>query len=134
MSKINKPIIGVAPGHAFNSGATFLQATARPTVTLDTKIAFNEASFGFVPHGGSSYYLSRLPGEIGTFLALTGLPITGVDAKEFGIVEEVVHYSEPYEEKVANVLMSMDFPTPNYNLKSNHGRWFPLHERIKKEK
>jgi len=34
---------------------------------------------GFVPHGGSSFYLSRMPGEIGTFLALTGLPLDSFD-------------------------------------------------------
>ena len=121
-SKLNKPLIGVAPGHSFNSGATFLQATGRPTVTLDTKISFNEATFGFVPHAGSSYYLSRLPGEIGTFLALTGFPITGIDAKEFGIADELVHYSEAYEEDIAEILFSMDFPVPNHDLLSNKGR------------
>ena len=56
-------------------------------MTLDSKLSFNEASFGFVPHGGSSFYLSRLPGEIGTFLALTGFPLTGIDAKEIGIAD-----------------------------------------------
>ena len=87
MAKINKPVLGVAPGHSFNSGAALMQATASPTTTLNSKISYNETSFGFVPHGGATYYLSRLPGEIGTFLALTGLPISGVDAKEFGIAE-----------------------------------------------
>ena len=111
-SKINKPIIGVAPGHAYNSGAAFLQATALPTVTLDSKLCFNDVTFGFVPHGGSSYYLSRLPGEIGTFLALTGLPITGIDAKEFGIADELVHYSSAFEEDLTDILFSMEFPLP----------------------
>ena len=91
-------------------------------MTLDTKISFNEATFGFVPHAGSSYYLSRLPGEIGTFLALTGFPITGIDAKEFGIADELVHYSEAYEEDIAEILFSMDFPVPNHDLLSNKGR------------
>ena len=44
-SKLNKPLLGVAPGHAYNSGAAFLQATGRPTVTLDSKLCFNEVSF-----------------------------------------------------------------------------------------
>lgn len=58
--------------------------------TLSSKIKFNEASFGFIPHGGSSFYLSRLEGEIGVFLALTGLPISGVDACRFNIAENIV--------------------------------------------
>lgn len=114
--------MGVAPGHSFNSGATFLQATGRPTVTLDSKLCFNEVSFGFVPHGGASFYLSRLPGEIGTFLALTGLPITGIDAKEFGIADQIVHYSQPYEEEVSDILLAMEFPIPNGHLLGDRGR------------
>ena len=78
-----------------------------------------------MPHGGSSYYLSRLPGEIGTFLALTGLPITGIDAKEFGIAEGLVHYSSAYEEEMTDILFAMDFPLPNSYLMSNKGRFNP---------
>lgn len=124
-SKINKPIISVAPGHSFNSGATLLQASGYPTVTLDSKLSFNEVTFGFVPHGGSSYYLSRLPGEIGTFLALTGLPITGIDAKEFGIADELVHHSTFYEEEIADILMAMEFPIPNFETIGDRGRQNP---------
>ena len=81
-------------------------------MTLDSKLSFNEVSFGFVPHGGSSFYLSRLPGEIGTFLAVTGLPITGIDAKEFGIAENLVHYSSAYEEDLTDMLLALEFPIP----------------------
>lgn len=129
-SKINKPIIGVAPGQSYNSGATFLQATGYPTVMQDSKLAFNEVSFGFVPHSGASYYLSRLPGEIGTFLALTGLPVSGVDAKEFGIAEEIVHSSPTYEEDVIEIMMAMDFPIPDGDILSNKGRVQPWKEEI----
>ena len=62
-----------------------------PTSAPNTKIAFNEVQFGFVPHAGSSYYLSRLPGELGTYLALTGLPLTGVDARVLGMTDMYVH-------------------------------------------
>ncbi len=120
----------MAPGHSFNSGASFLQATALPTVTLDSRISFNDVQFGFVPHGGSSYYLSRLPGEIGTFLALTGIPISGIDAKEFGIADELVHYSTAFEEEISDILFSMEFPIPNYDLLSNKGRLDPWKKAI----
>ena len=79
--------MSVAPGHSYNSGAAFLQGTSYPIATLNSKLCFNEVSFGFIPHGGSSYYLSRLPGELGKFLAITGLPLTGVDALEFQAVD-----------------------------------------------
>jgi len=129
-AKLNKPLIGVAPGHSFNSGAALLQATGLPTVTLDSKLSFNDASFGFVPHGGSSYYLSRLPGEIGAFLAITGFQINGIDAKEIGIAESLVHSSESYEETMSDILLAMDFPVPNMDLIANKGRIDTWREEI----
>ena len=106
----------MAPGHSYNSGAALFQSTGYPTVTLDSKLSFNEVSFGFVPHGGTSFYLSRLPGELGTFLALTGFPLTGIDARELGIADSLVHYSQAYEEELVDILFAMEFPVPNYDL------------------
>lgn len=60
LASCNKPLIAVAPGHSMNSGAALLAAASHPLATLDSKIAFNEVTFGFVPHAGATYYLSRL--------------------------------------------------------------------------
>mgnify|MGYP002630263268 CR=1 FL=1 len=70
----------IGAGHNFNSGAGLFAASGLPTITNTTLVAFNECTFGFVPHAGSTYYTSRLPGDFGTFLMLTGFPITGNDA------------------------------------------------------
>jgi len=42
---------------------------------------YPETGYGYVPDSGSIYTLSRFPGEIGTFLALTGYNIRGADLK-----------------------------------------------------
>jgi enoyl-CoA hydratase len=55
------------------------------------KIRFNEAKIGFVPHSGASYYLSRLPGEIGTYAALTGNLLNGDDC----LAAELTEYRQP---------------------------------------
>jgi hypothetical protein len=75
---------------------------------MNSKVAFNDVTFGFVPHGGSTYYLSRLPGELGTFLAVTGLPLNGIDAVMLGITDELVHYSKEYEKVVLDTMMNLD--------------------------
>lgn len=90
----------IAPGHSYNSGASLLQASSLPVVTFNSKIQFNEVEYGFTPHGGSSFYLSRLAGEIGTFLALTGMPITGIDACRFNIAEKLVPMIKGIEDDV----------------------------------
>lgn len=64
-------------------------------------------------------------------MALTGFPITGVDAKEFGIADELVHYSSAYEEEISDILFAMEFPIPNYDLISGKGHINPRLERIR---
>lgn len=45
--------------------------------TENTLFAMPETKIGFFPDVGASYFLSRLDGEIGTYLALTGGLIKG---------------------------------------------------------
>ena len=46
-----------------------------------------EASIGFFPDIGATWLLSRAPGEIGTFLGLTGEGIGGADAIYAGLAD-----------------------------------------------
>lgn len=80
-------------------------------VTLDSQVAFNEVKFGFVPHSGATYYLANtMPGDFGTFMALTGLPIHGSDACRMKLTEGVVQDPKYYAEEVADVLHSQEYP------------------------
>ena len=96
IASVNKPLIALATGHAMNSGAALLAAAGHPMTTMNTKLAFNEVTFGFVPHSGATYYLSRMPGEFGTFMALTGLPIHGTDAARIELTKGIVHNPVEY--------------------------------------
>lgn len=87
-------------------------------------------SYGFVPHGGSTYYLSRLPGELGTFLAVTGLPMTGIDAKELGLSDMIIHQSITYEDMLVDYFKYLSFPLPNGWWLSNCGRNDPWNEML----
>jgi len=110
VAHMNKPIIAVAPGHAFNSGAALLAACGHPMSTLDAKVGFNEVTFGFVPHSGGAFYMSRMKGEFGTFMALTGLPIHGSDAVRMDISRGIVHDTQEYSQEVSDHVSSMPFP------------------------
>jgi enoyl-CoA hydratase/carnithine racemase len=71
-------------------GAGLLAASNIPTVYDTAEVSFPEASqYGFVPLGGSTYFLSRLPDEFGTFLALTGQIINGPDIVYANFAERV---------------------------------------------
>ena len=125
MAKTNKPIITAAPGHSFNSGAALLSASGMPLVTAGSLLSYNEVTFGFVPHGGASFYLSRLPHELGTFLALTGIPITGADVKEFNLADEVINLTKEFELNMSEDYLAMDAPIPNVALISQNYKYLP---------
>ena len=75
-------------------------------MTVDSKMAFNECTFGFVPHSGATYYLSRLPHEFGTFMALTGMPIHGTDASKLNLVDGILQNNVDMDLAVADVIYS----------------------------
>lgn len=62
-----------------NSAATIFSNL--PFVLADKKSIWflNETGLGYIPDSGSSYFLSRLSGELGTYLALTGNPLFAED-------------------------------------------------------
>lgn len=113
MGALNKPLIAAAPGNAFNSGATLLAATGLPLVNNGTKLAFDEATYGFVPHAGATYYLSRLPGEFGTFLALTGMRIDGSDAIRLGLADGAVQDSTKLDQELGEIIRAQEW-RPTY--------------------
>ena len=104
----------VAPGHSFNSAAGLLAASGLPSICHDTRIAFNECTFGFIPHAGNTYYASRMPGDFGTFLTLTGMPMTGKDAIKIGLADKLIDEPETYEYEVGDIMQALDPATaPN---------------------
>jgi enoyl-CoA hydratase/carnithine racemase len=70
-------------GHG-RTGATMRIATDR------TKMAMPETNIGLFPDVGGGYFLSRCPGRIGEYLALTGQALTGADALAVGLADVLV--------------------------------------------
>jgi enoyl-CoA hydratase len=49
------------------------------------KFAMPEVGIGFFPDVGATWFLPRLPGQVGTWVALTGASLDAADATAFGI-------------------------------------------------
>jgi len=98
----------VAPGHIFNSGAGLLAASGVPSICYNSVVAFNECTFGFVPHAGSTFYASRLDGDFGTFLLLTGMPFSGKDAIDLGLAEHLIEEPTTFDHEVRDLMESLD--------------------------
>lgn len=75
-----KPYIVVMDGITMGGGMGIAQGSSLRIVGERTRMAMPEVAIGFFPDVGGSYFLSRLPGSLGVYLALTGLPIRGADA------------------------------------------------------
>ncbi len=75
-----KPYIVLMDGITMGGGMGLAQGSALRIVGERTRIAMPEVGIGLFPDVGASYFLSRLPGSLGPYLALSGLQIRGADA------------------------------------------------------
>lgn len=75
-----KPIVALASGIVMGGGIGIMNGAKFRVVTETTKLAMPEITIGLYPDVGGSYFLSRLPDNIGMFLSLTGGRINADDA------------------------------------------------------
>ncbi len=75
-----KPYVALMDGITMGGGMGLAQASTLRIVGERTRIAMPEVGIGMFPDVGSSFFLSRLPGSLGPYLALTGAQIRGADA------------------------------------------------------
>src|SRR5947209_10181927 len=58
------------------------------------QFAMPEVGIGFFPDVGATWFLPRLPGEIGTYCALTGERLGASDAVAAGLATQRVHSAQ----------------------------------------
>ena len=75
-----KPIVVLGNGIVMGGGIGIMNGASHRVVTETTKMAMPEMTIGFFPDVGGSYFLGRMPGNLGLFLALTGARFNGTDA------------------------------------------------------
>jgi len=68
--------------------------TSLRIATERTKMAMPETNIGLFPDVGGGWFLSRCPGHVGEYLALTGQAIDGPDALVAGLADKVLPSSE----------------------------------------
>lgn len=85
-----KPYIALLDGITMGGGAGISLHGSHRVATEKLVFAMPETGIGFHPDVGASYFLSRLPNEIGTYLGLTGARIPYNDCLELGLVDHVI--------------------------------------------
>jgi enoyl-CoA hydratase/carnithine racemase len=82
-----KPYIAFMDGIVMGGGMGISQGASLRVVTERTKMAMPETAIGLFPDVGGGYFLSRCPGHVGEWLALTGDTIGAGDAIAFGLAD-----------------------------------------------
>ena len=82
-----KPYIAFMDGVVMGGGMGLSQGARVRIVTEHTKMAMPETNIGLFPDVGGGYFLSRCPGHVGEYLALTGEVIGADEAIFFGLAD-----------------------------------------------
>ncbi|HZY18606.1 MAG TPA: enoyl-CoA hydratase/isomerase family protein [Ramlibacter sp.] len=82
-----KPTVSFMDGVVMGGGMGISQGTRCRVVTERTKMAMPETNIGLFPDVGGGYFLSRCPGRIGEYLALTGEMVGAAEALEAGLAD-----------------------------------------------
>ncbi len=80
-----KPVIAFMDGITMGGGVGISQPCDYTIATENTKLAMPETGIGLFPDVGGGWYLSRLPGRIGQYLALTGHRLDGAECYALGL-------------------------------------------------
>ncbi|WP_034412199.1 enoyl-CoA hydratase/isomerase family protein [Derxia gummosa] len=82
-----KPVICWMDGITMGGGMGLAQGAGLRIATPSTRVAMPETAIGYFPDVGGSWFLSRLPGALGVWLAMTGQTLAGADAVVAGLAD-----------------------------------------------
>lgn len=86
-----KPVVVLMDGLTLGGGMGLAQGADLRVVTERSRLAMPEVGIGYFPDVGGSYFLGRIPGELGIYLGLTGTQIQAADALYCGLADWFVH-------------------------------------------
>lgn len=84
-----KPVVAFMDGITMGGGVGLSQPARYRIATENTRFAMPETGIGLFPDVGGGWFLSRLPGRTGQFLALTGARLDGAECAALGLA---THY------------------------------------------
>jgi len=79
-----KPFIALVDGICMGGGLGLSMHGSHRVVTEKLVLAMPETAIGLFPDVGGGWFLPRFPGEVGTYLGLTGARCTAADARWLG--------------------------------------------------
>ncbi len=96
-----KDTIAFMDGVTMGGGVGVSMPCRYRVATENTRLAMPETGIGLFPDVGGGWYLSRLPGRIGQYLALTGARLDGAEAVALGLATHYLPTARIEEAKAA---------------------------------
>ena len=106
-----KPYISFLNGVTMGGGIGIALHGSHPIATENTILAMPETGIGFFPDIGSSYFLSRIRDEIGTYLGLSGTHFRAATALSLKLIQH--HISSEHLDALLNALIETPFNENN---------------------
>ncbi len=90
IARFPKPYISLIDGICMCGGLGVSVHGSHRIVTEAASLAMPETAIGLTPDIGASFFLPRLPGALGSYMALTGAIMVGADAVHAGLATAFV--------------------------------------------
>jgi enoyl-CoA hydratase len=88
-----KPTVAIMDGITMGGGVGISLPCDFRVATENTRLAMPETGIGLFPDVGGGWYLPRLPGRVGEFMALTGARLDGAECHYLGLATHYVEQS-----------------------------------------
>ncbi|WP_085639627.1 MULTISPECIES: enoyl-CoA hydratase/isomerase family protein [unclassified Pseudomonas] len=85
--RYRKPVLALMDGFVLGGGMGLVQGADLRVVTEKSRLAMPETAIGYFPDVGGSYFLPRIPGELGIYLGVTGVQVRAADALYCGLAD-----------------------------------------------
>jgi enoyl-CoA hydratase len=107
-----KPTVAIMDGITMGGGVGISLPCDFRIATENTRFAMPETGIGLFPDVGGGWYLPRLPGRVGEFMALTGARLDGAECRYLGLATHYVEQAELADmiDRVANTPMRVQGP------------------------
>ena len=128
MFTYGKPIVAFMDGITMGGGVGISQPAKFRVATENTRFAMPETGIGLFPDVGGGWYLSRLGGRLGQFLALTGARLDGSECLWAGLAthylpseklaEAKARISE-HPDRISGILSELSVTPPDARIEKN---------------
>jgi enoyl-CoA hydratase len=128
MFAYGKPIVAFMDGITMGGGVGISQPAKFRVATENTRFAMPETGIGLFPDVGGGWYLSRLGGRLGQFLALTGARLDGSECLWTGLathyvphdmLEDIKARIHDHPDRIAGILSEPVGTPPKARIEAN---------------